>query len=574
MLWRVPIRNEQGARQKYGPMQFVSGFFHLGDSRSSAPGALGKDGGFQLRDKADYRNDIEEDKPSPRILGMPSDVTGEFGQEVSGHDARKVVVVDIQYRTMRMTRPVRIAIVLSLALTAPIIGSAATQTIAFDAIPNQNFGISPFPITAKASSGLPVSFVSTTPTVCKTASALVFLLSAGSCQITASQSGNSTYSAATAVSRGFAVDQAGPSGTLTPTSGGSYPFLSGPQSIASGDFNGDGIADLAVATVDGSLWILMGNGSGGFATTSARPYTVGSNPSSVVVGDFNADGLEDLAVANEASASVTVLLGKGSGGFAQAEGSPFTVGPQPYSIAVGDFNGDGIQDLVTTSIDNIAVTLLLGNGQGGFSAAAGSPFAAGASPIAIAVGDFNLGGVPDLAVVNQAAASLSVLIGNGSGGFAAATGSPFPVPGRIGGPASQPSALVVGDFNGDGFPDVAVANYDPSCVTVLTGNGKGSFTAAVGGPFPVGALPYSIVVNDFNGDGIEDIATANRGAENITVMLGGIAPTSSVLSTTSPLTIAAGGSVPLTLTVSDSRRDDPGFNPSWAIGFVQVRHHR
>ena len=499
-----------------------------------------------------------------------------------------------------MTTQVRTPIILSLALIAPIIGLAATQTITFDEIPNQILGVPPFPITAKASSGLPVTLASATPTVCKTAGALILLLTAGSCEITASQGGNSSYSAASPLSRSFVINQAGPSGTLTPTSGGSYPFLSGPQSIASGDFNGDGIADLAVATVDGSVWILLGNGSGGFAATSGGPYTVGSNPSCVVVGDFNADGLADLAVANESSASVTVLLGNGSGGFAPAKGSPFAVGPHPYSVAVGDFNEDGIQDLVSTSIDNIAVTVLLGNGQGGFSAAgnfsaglgpmsiavadfngdgfadvatanafdntvsvllgngtggftpaAGSPFDAGASPIAIAVGDFNLDGVPDLAVANQAAASLSVLIGNGSGGFAAATGSPFPVPGRIGGPASQPSALVVGDFNGDGFPDVAVANYSPSCVTVLTGNGKGGFTAAVGGPFPVGALPYSIVVNDFNGDGIEDIATANRGAENITVMLGGIAPTSSVLSTTSPLTIAAGQPLPLTLTVSD-----------------------
>jgi uncharacterized protein (TIGR03437 family) len=500
-----------------------------------------------------------------------------------------------------MTKQVRTAIIFFLPLIAPIVGSAATQTITFDAIPDQIFGVSPFPIAAKASSGLPVTFTSTTPAVCKTASALVLLLSTGSCQITASQAGNSTYGAATPVSRSFTIDQAGPSGTLTPTSGGSYPFLSGPQSIVSGDFNGDGIADLAVATIDGPIWILLGNGSGGFAATSGSPYTAGSNPTCIVVGDFNGDGFADLAIANESSASLTVLLGDGSGGFTQAKGSPFAVGPHPYAVAVGDFNDDGIQDLVATSIDNVAVIVLLGNGQGGFSAAGtfsvglgpmsvavadfngdgfddvatannfdntvsvllgngaggftaapGSPFAVGASPIAIAVGDFNLDGIPDLAVANQAAASLSVLIGNGSGGFAAATGSPFPVPGRVGGPASEPIGLVVGDLNGDGFPDVAVANYGPSCVTVLMGNGKGGFTAAVGGPFPVGALPYSVVVNDFNGDGIEDIATANRGAQNITVLLGGTAPTSSVLSTTSPLTIAAGQSIPLTLTVSDT----------------------
>src|SRR5260221_404051 len=100
---------------------------------------------------------------------------------------------------------------------------------------------------------------------------------------------------------------------------------------------------------------------------------VGSYPSSVAVGDFNGDGKQDLAVANYSSSNVTVLLGNGSGGFAPAAGSPLSVGTNGISVAVGDFDGDGKQDLAVANWNSANVTVLLGNGAGGFSPAAGSP---------------------------------------------------------------------------------------------------------------------------------------------------------------------------------------------------------
>ena len=158
----------------------------------------------------------------------------------------------------------------------------APNTITFDAIPNQLLGVSPFLIAARASSGLPMAIVSNTPAVCRNSSDLVMLLSAGTCLITATQSGNAAFSAATPVTRSFTVSVAKASGVLFPATG--------------------------------------------------SPFAVATSPYSLVVGDFNGDGIPDIATANEGSANVTVLLGNGLGGFTAASGSPAAVAPYPYSM--------------------------------------------------------------------------------------------------------------------------------------------------------------------------------------------------------------------------------------------------
>src|ERR1039458_1289360 len=175
--------------------------------------------------------------------------------------------------------------------------------------------------------------------------------------------------------------------------------------------------------------------------------------------------------------------------FTPAPGSPFAVGTSPRSVAVGDFNGDGKPDLALANESSNNVTVLLDDGSGGFTAAPGSPFAAGANPFFVAVGDFNGDGKPDLAVANWSSNNVTVLLGNGSGGFTAASGSPFAV-------GLLPISVAVGDFNGDGKPDLAVANEASNNVTVLLGNGSGGFTAASGSPFAAGANPYSLAVGD------------------------------------------------------------------------------
>ncbi len=300
----------------------------------------------------------------------------------------------------------------------------------------------------------------------------------------------------------------------------SSPFQAGPSpnSVAVGDFNGDGKLDLAIADASGVVvTVLRGDGNGGFTAFAGSPFTAGAGPYSVAVGDFNGDGKLDLAVLNNGGASVTILLGDGNGGFAEAKakGSPFQVGSNPSAVAVGDFNGDGKLDLVTANWGGNNVTVLLGDGTGAFTPAPNSPFTAGISrPNSVAVGDFNGDGKADLAVANQIGDTVAVLQGDGYGGFTPVLGSPFPA-------GSDPSWVAVGDFNGDGKLDLAIANYYPThAVTVLLGDGTGGFTTAPGSPFTVGTGPYFVAVGDFNGDGKPDLATANYGSNNVTVLLG------------------------------------------------------
>lgn len=491
------------------------------------------------------------------------------------------------------------AVTLWLIAVAPgLLRAQSPQTIHFDPIPNQRLGGSPFAVQAQATSGLAVSLASTTPAVCKTASTLIFLVSTGGCSITASQSGNASFNAATSVMRSFTVSQAQPSGTLTPSTGSPFPTGSHPQTVAVGDFNGDGIPDLVtpnagtktvtvllgngsggftpeaspvtvgnapfsvavadfngdsfadIATANGddnTVSVMLGNGSGGFTAAPGSPFAVGSEPVGAVVGDFNGDGIPDLAVSNLAGSTVTVLLGNGAGGFTSAAGSPIAVGTNPGPVAVGDFNGDGIQDLAVGNFGNNNVTVLLGNGSGGFTAATNSPFSAGKGSLSTAVGDFNGDGKQDLAIANQTDGTVTVLLGDGSGGFTAAAGSPFTV-------GATPFALAVADLNGDGIADLAVPNSGGSTVTVLLGNGSGGFTSAAGGTFAVGNGPAGVAIADFNGDGLMDLAAAispNSGGA-VAVLLGGQATTNSVLSTTSALVVPVGQTVALSLAVSDT----------------------
>ncbi len=388
------------------------------------------------------------------------------------------------------------------------------------------------------------------------------------------------------------LNVATPSGTLQPAQGSPLAAAGSPQAVATGDFNRDGKLDLVTANYSASsVTVLLGDGSGGFTAAPGSPFAVGANPASVAVADFNGDGIPDLAIANSGANNVTVLLGNGAGGFTPAAGSPFPVGAEPQCLAVADFNGDGRQDLVTANYADQDLTILLGNGSGGFTPAPGSPLPAGSFPRSVAVGDFNGDGKPDLvtaiagnfvtvfmgngaggfsefgvfpvgafaqsvAVVdfnldgrldivtaNSGDNTVSVLLGNGAGAFTATAGSPFTV-------GKSPQSVAVFDINGDGRPDIVTANSGDNTVTVLLGNGSGGFTAAPGNPFAAGAAPINLTSADFNGDGRPDIATANGGASSLSIFLGRQAATSSVLTTTAGSTVTYGTLVPLTLTVT------------------------
>jgi hypothetical protein len=305
------------------------------------------------------------------------------------------------------------------------------------------------------------------------------------------------------------------SGGFTQATGSPIAAGSIPRALAVGDFNQDGRPDLAVANFifSGTVTILSGNSSGGFTEAAGSPVGAGINPASVAVGDFNLDGKPDLVVGNGGSNNVTILLGNGTGGFTEASGSPFGAGTAPASVAVGDFNLDGKPDLAVANAGfDDDVTILLGNGSGGFTQPAGSPVGAGTSPRSVAIGDFNLDGKVDLAVANANSNDVTILLGNGSGGFIEAAGSPV-------GAGSFPQSVAEGDFNQDGKPDLAVADVNSNTITILLGNGSGGFTQPAGSPVGAGSAPLSVAVGDFNRDGKPDLAVANSGSDNVTILL-------------------------------------------------------
>jgi len=278
-----------------------------------------------------------------------------------------------------------------------------------------------------------------------------------------------------------------------------------PSFVTAGDFNRDGKIDLAVANLnDNSVTILLGNGDGTFTATASRQET-GNQPESMAAGDFNGDGILDLATLNAGINTVTVLLGNGDGSFTASPLSSQT-GSQARSLVSGDFNGDGLLDLAAVSGGSNAVTILLGNGDGSFTAAV-SP-AVGPYPYAVAVGDFNLDGKPDLAVANESGGSVTILLGNGDGTFTPAATSPSA--------GSNPVSISLADVNGDGKPDLVLANAYGGVITILPGNGDGTFGAA--SSESAGSSPDFIAVGDFNGDGVEDLAVANSYGNNVSVL--------------------------------------------------------
>jgi len=286
-----------------------------------------------------------------------------------------------------------------------------------------------------------------------------------------------------------------------------YGTASVSYSVAVGDFNGDGKLDLAVADYNTSaMGVLLGNGDGTFQAQIG--YATGTFPHGVAVGDFNGDGKLDLAVANSGSNNVSVLLGNGDGTFQPAVN--YSTGSAPGSVAVADLNGDGKLDLAVANNGRNDVSVLLGNGDGTFQAAVSYPTAA--QPLSVAIGDFNGDGKLDLVAANGSSYNVSVLLGNGDGTFQPhvdyATGQ-------------YAASVTVGDFNDDGRLDLAVAVSCVSCATggivsIMLGNGDGTFQAHV--DYTAGNGAYSTAVGDFNGDGKLDLAVANLSGNDVSVL--------------------------------------------------------
>lgn len=298
---------------------------------------------------------------------------------------------------------------------------------------------------------------------------------------------------------------------LTMLGGSNAPLTISPSVITAADFNGDGLSDLVVGNYNSSgvlLDVLLGSGDGNFTPVSSLP-TSGHYTLCTAVGDYNGDGIPDLAVANGADYTVTILLGNGDGTFSTAPG-PISITAQ--AMVTGDFNGDGIADLATA--EGYAVSIFLGKGDGTFVDGGRNSWP-GVNPLYLAVGDFNGDGRTDLAVTDTAVSSaVFLLLNNGDGTFSKTGLSPAT--------GFHPGGIAAGDLNGDGSLDVVLAEYDADSnngLTVLLGNGDGTFGAPES--YPASRTRWrSVVVADFNGDGIPDLATAQDFGNSIAVLLG------------------------------------------------------
>jgi hypothetical protein len=305
-----------------------------------------------------------------------------------------------------------------------------------------------------------------------------------------------------------------------------------PEEVAIGDFNADGILDLATPNLSSdTVSVLLGNGAGGRGDGTFAPkvdYPTGFSPYSVKAADFNSDGILDLVVINKQSATVSVLIGNGAGGLGDGTFSTkvdYWVGFNPHTLVVEELNSDGILDLAVANWGSDSISVLLGNGTAGHGNGAFSAkvdYSTGVGPKGLVAGDFNSDGILDLAVVNEQPRSVSILFGHGTGGHGDGTfGAKIDFPVRD----EYPSGLSTGDFNSDGILDLVVAYASdlPGSISTFIGNGSdghGDGTFVPGATYTVGTYPDNITVQDLNSDGIQDLAMAVAGTNSVRILIG------------------------------------------------------
>ena len=270
----------------------------------------------------------------------------------------------------------------------------------------------------------------------------------------------------------------------------------------SGDFSG-----AVPGNPDGTSFVQIDvTARGGSTPYSEQSTTIGTTITAVNDAPvIHVQGSLDIITANSAGGNISVLQGNGSGGFTAA--AVATGGTQDAAVTVGDVNGDAIPDILVANRGSDSVSILLGNGSGGFTAST-TGLGGGTGPVELATGDFNHDGKLDIVTANGGSNNVSILLGNGSGGFTATTAGI--------GSASNPAAVAVGDVNGDGNVDVVTANQSGDGVSILLGDGLGGFTAST---INTGWSSTSVALGDLNGDGDLDIVTANPAANSIGLLL-------------------------------------------------------
>jgi len=335
-----------------------------------------------------------------------------------------------------------------------------------------------------------------------------------------------------------------------------YATSGRPRYILAADFDEDGIWDLAV-THNGSnvVSILLGNGAAGQGDgTFQAPvhYDVTGGPTWLAAGDFNADDILDLAAADLWGGLVSILIGCGADSVGDGTFEPavhYAVGDGPNSLVTHDFDSDGILDLAVADMQGDAVILLKGNGSEGqgdgtFQISAVYPTRPGTA--CVIAEDFDEDGICDLAAANYFDDTISILIGDGSGGQGDGTFQP-----AVHYPAGNgPPQLAAGHFDEDGHLDLAVTNYMTDGASILFGGGDGTFGPPI--EVPVGEGPEFVLVGDYNEDGRADLAAVNAWSDNALILLGTDPPDSLLFRTAAQL---SGGFGPIDAIAADFNED-------------------
>ncbi len=285
---------------------------------------------------------------------------------------------------------------------------------------------------------------------------------------------------------------------------GFYATSNGPRSLISGDFNDDGIIDIASASeLADRLDVFLGNGDGSFKTRVE--YVTQLDPDQLVTADFNNDGALDIITGDEVSNNISVFLNNGDGSFKAAVSYAAIT---PIGISYGDFNGDLIPDVITVSQDTDSAYVLINNGNGTFKAATVHASGnAAANPQSVTTGDFNGDGQTDFITLGKGSDAIAIHLNTGGGTFAAAVGMA----------ALSDDALTNTDLNGDGRLDLIAVDPTNDRLAIMLGNGNGTFQAAVN--YVAGDSPVYLTLGDFNSDGDTDIATTSQTETTLSVFL-------------------------------------------------------
>ena len=246
---------------------------------------------------------------------------------------------------------------------------------------------------------------------------------------------------------------------------------------------------------------------------------IGLGVSAVTAADLDGDTDPDLAVVFSGGfdpGGVSILRNNGAGSFQEVASSPEAAGDDPAYVAAADLDGDTDRDLAITDKPNNDVKILLNMGSGDFTPAGSSPEAVGTGPLGIVAAQLDGDSDRDLAIANQQSHDVSILLNGGSADFTPAASSPEPAN------AFFPQTIVAADFNGDGDQDLATANQGDDTLTtdvsVFRNNGSANFTQPATSPETAGARPLDITSADFNLDGRPDLAIANSNTDDVTIL--------------------------------------------------------